>query len=185
MKTIRHNTFETNSSSTHSLTVVTNTDPSSKLEDSELVIDNILYPAKLRDIAISEAEDGSYGSSTHRLVANNVHRKAALLIHQLWNFFDDSFHEEWCESHRRRIIEAIRRKCLYVDIVLPDNFYPYYDIGSRYSSDFEAPSDFPMFDFLGRTLNDKPIIDMNGLHAYIHTHIIDSSITIIDTNESY
>lgn len=183
MKTIRHNTFETNSSSTHSLTIRT-TSPDVESDDGDLVMDNVLYPANLRKLEDRRTNTNTYGSeSTWCLVANTTARKAALLVHQIWNFFTDEFYEEWCKDTRARIVEVIRQECSYADIVLPDTFYAYYDVDNH--SDIDVPYEFPMYDFLGRALNDKPIVDMNGLRDYLHTHILNPDITIFDTQESY
>ena len=47
MKTIRENCYETNSSSTHSVSIVNKSKLDAKRDKKELVIDNVLYPNNL------------------------------------------------------------------------------------------------------------------------------------------
>lgn len=183
MKTIRHNTYETNSSSSHSITIVRNTEPSLiGLANPALIDGNmVLYPARLRDhVSVSGLRYGSM----HQLQAAVTDTKAALLVHQLTNFFGDNFHEDWCASILPRAYDVIKDECGYTDICT-DDFYPNYDLGNRYGDDSEYPEDFPPLDFLGRTLSDKPIIDLDGLRSYIREYVANPYITIIDTSESH
>lgn len=74
MKTIRHNTFETNSSSTHSITIRSICIDNSKV----LIEDNCFYPERIRESNIFRSNDEGYS-----LVCSTPEQKAALLLHHL------------------------------------------------------------------------------------------------------
>lgn len=85
MKTIRTNCFETNSSSTHSVTIISKRDDDKK----PLIKDGVLYPQNLRYCSAYRS-DSQGGYSLH---ASTVAEKAALLIHHILsyeNYSDDS-----------------------------------------------------------------------------------------------
>jgi hypothetical protein len=179
MKTIRHNTYETNSSSTHSITIVRGAEPVSAIGGL------VLYPAKIREHVQSHTDRGAYGSSsTHKLIATTLELKASLLVHQLTSFLDDGFNEEWCKTLLLKVYDVIKEECGYEEICT-HKFHASYDLGGRYGTDTEYPSDFPPLDFLGRSLSDKPTVDLDGLRHYIREYICNPTITIIDTSESY
>lgn len=182
MKTVRHNTFETNSSSSHSITIVRTAEPSYIGLANPALVDGgmVLYPSRLNEHV--KHEGGLY-SSTWKLNASVTDTKAALLVHQLTNFFDDNFHEEWCADILPKVYDAIKDECGYTDICT-DDFYANYYIGNAYGDETKYPEDFPPLDFLGRTLSDKPIIDLDRLRTYIREYITNQFITIVDTSEN-
>jgi hypothetical protein len=179
MKTIRHNTYETNSSSSHSITIVRGAEPVNAINGL------ILYPAKIREYVQSQTDRGTYGSSsTWVLTASTLELKASLLVHQLTSFLDDNYNEEWCKTLLLKVYDVIKEECGYEEICT-DGFYASYDLGGRYGTDTEYPSDFPPLDFLGRSLSDKPTVDLDGLRHYIREYICNPTITIIDTSKEY
>lgn len=84
MKTIRTDCFETNSSSTHSVTIRSK---STHVKDPEkqLIIDGILYPGNLRYSSAyrSDERDG------YVLVASDPAEKASLVFHHLGSLAND------------------------------------------------------------------------------------------------
>jgi len=76
MKTIRTSCFETNSSSTHSITI---TSKSAQTPGKPLEENGVLYPQNLRFVE-SYRSDGCDGHSLH---ASTVAEKTALMIHHL------------------------------------------------------------------------------------------------------
>lgn len=179
MKTIRHNTYETNSSSSHSITIMRDIEP------VDAISGLILYPAKIREHVESKTDRGTYGSSSSWvLTASTMEVKASLLVHQLASILDDSFNEEWCMTLLQKAYDVIKEECGYVEICT-DDFYPSYDLGDRYGTDTKYPSDFPPLDFLGRSLSDKPTVDLDGLRNYLREYICNPTIAIVDTSEDH
>jgi hypothetical protein len=82
MKTIRHNTYETNSSSTHSITVINKKhDRSSNAVYASILENNVLYPKNLNK---SEAyTELAIGGGGYIIKCRTAYQKAALTIHYL------------------------------------------------------------------------------------------------------
>jgi hypothetical protein len=82
MKTIRHNTYETNSSSTHSITVINKGQYSGhRPRTAPIIIDNVLLPYNLNESdAYSTIESGEGG---YILKCCDSYQKAALTVHYL------------------------------------------------------------------------------------------------------
>jgi|688.fasta_scaffold14164_18 hypothetical protein len=111
MKTIRHNTYETNSSSTHSITIISKSkDRKSKFRRAEIFEDGILYPGNLNDSeAYTHIPTGEEG---YVVKCYTPHQKAALTVHYL-NACDeyvnyDSSGDITTEQYNAFKLEAIR-----------------------------------------------------------------------------
>lgn len=129
MKTIRHNCFETNSSSTHSITII---DRKSLKEPSKsvpalLTQDLILNPGNLSDQPCYS--DLSYGDGGHSLTASNRLEKAALFCHYVKSTVD-----YWEEENQQTIKD-------YTTAILKESLgysgvnWDFYDEFSIYSED--------------------------------------------------
>lgn len=130
MKTIRYNTFETNSSSTHSFTIINKKD----LKEQEnkyksLVVDRQLIPANLKYseayVDISSSYDNGF-----ILTAKSSIEKAALMLHHLKAYFDDydyDYAKKYTEEQSNRIYGYV------VDILTNrDNSYDSVDLNFNF-----------------------------------------------------
>lgn len=124
MKTIRTNTFETNSSSTHSVTIHRKGDTGGKIV-RPLVVDGILYPDALKDYSLEVGEATT-------LVCDTKDKKAAIVCHWIEE------EEDFSEVPRKAMLELIKSLCGYSDIVeLEDSDYsPYSEYGDDVHVDF-------------------------------------------------
>jgi len=123
MKTIRHNTYETNSSSTHSITIIDKAhDRNSKTRRAEIFADGILYPANLsRSEAYTHIPTGEEG---YVLKCYTPHQKAALTVHYLnacdewvkWDS-DDTIDAEDYARFKSEAIEILKEQLQLTDIV--------------------------------------------------------------------
>lgn len=111
MKTIRKKVFETNSSSSHSITINSIEAPSTK-ECQPLVEMNILYPERLSDYLQKYTFDESY------LVCRTTDQKAAIVCNWIYVSANTSYVD--------RLFEIIKREIGYSDIIMDDyEFTPY------------------------------------------------------------
>lgn len=87
MKTIRHNTYETNSSSTHSITIINKKDDrSSNIKYAPIVENNVLYPKNLnKSEAYTEIPTGEGG---YIIKCRTSYQKAALTIHYINGMYE-------------------------------------------------------------------------------------------------
>lgn len=130
MKTIRQNTFETNSSSTHSLTILSLKDlrEGNKKTYEPLVVDGVLIPGNLRDTFAFVDHGHSYESSW-TLTAKTKDEKAALLFHHLLYYkddakYDDKWGEELYDIFVSWVVDEVVRLCGYSDVNM--DFAPYF-----------------------------------------------------------
>lgn len=84
MKTIRHNCFETNSSSTHSITII-DTRLAPAKQTVQLCPLGTLMP-KVLNQTTAYTKIGEYYDSSWKLTARTSYEKAALLIHHIWSY---------------------------------------------------------------------------------------------------
>jgi len=87
MKTIRHNTYETNSSSTHSITVINKKEERpSNLVYAPILENNVLYPKNLnKSEAYTEISTGEGG---YIIKCRTSYQKAALTIHYINGMYE-------------------------------------------------------------------------------------------------
>lgn len=123
MKTIRYNTYETNSSSTHSITIINKSrlsDP--KIRKQEILNNNVLYPLNLSEsIAYTDIPTGEGG---YILKCITPYQKAALTVHYLnacdeWVEYesDDTIDAEDYARFKVDAIKILTEKLLLDDIV--------------------------------------------------------------------
>jgi hypothetical protein len=114
MKTIRINTFETNSSSTHSITIGNKSNGKSK-KHLPLVEEMVLYPKRVNQFRV-------YAGESSATVFDTVDKKAALAVYWL---LADQF--EKTDPEFQIALEYLRNKIGYVSIDLEEgSYYEYY-----------------------------------------------------------
>jgi hypothetical protein len=162
MKTIRSNCFETNSSSTHSVTIV-----SSKNDAfADLVIDGVLHAGNLGKTSAyrRSASDG------YTLYASSSDQKAALLLHHLKSVKDYSYD---CDVD----IEALT--VLAQDLLsakLGYTGFAEFNYSFHYSSE---DGDTYMDDIINSKDPGK------ALERHIKNVVLNTDKTIIDSDDSY
>lgn len=115
----RTSIFETNSSSTHSISIV---DYKNSQEDKpNLVQNNILYPNLLYNYELH------YGETTV-LSCINTPMKLSLLIHWLFEYCDNA---EISDDIYHEVITKLKEKGNYDDIVFESSDYYYFDDDNR------------------------------------------------------
>lgn len=133
MKTIRKGVFETNSSSTHSISIQTIGSPVCK-DVRPLVIDNILYPEHLADYSVHL----DYGDGGYTLVCNTKDMKAALIAHWVESYYTD---HDISEETFYEALDIIASRIGYDGVVFLDpptwysRFYPCDEDEGSYLSD--------------------------------------------------
>lgn len=90
MKTIRQNTFETNSSSTHSITIINRSD---FREEEGLYVDGVLYPSKIKI-----SKEYGYGGERQIYKASTIRQKMALLVQWMKDAVYGVYCDEWNEG---------------------------------------------------------------------------------------
>jgi hypothetical protein len=187
MKTVRSNCFETNSSSTHSITLESNTNAISA-DFPSLAQDNILYPARINDENIRAAfhttNKGGYGSCSWTFTANTKSSKAALIVHYIYSILSS---EEIDEEQLADVMCSLASYMGYDSIDLgPDTFYDVYSI-RRYDGDATYSAEIDkMLEFIGYSIHgNKVLIDMQRLGLYIQSIVLDDTKTLIDYSESH
>ena len=121
MKTIRKGVFETNSSSTHSITIGSKVEPKNP-KIQPLVVDGILYPARLSQR--EQKLDLGYDDLT-TTVCSTKDEKAALLVNWLYYIYYD--YEEIQYDEYLEKCNFIRDKCGYKHIDVDNidsDYYP-------------------------------------------------------------
>lgn len=84
MQTIRQNVFETNSSSTHSVTIRNRSAPVSKVA-RPLIEDGVLYPERLEDYVVGV----DFGNDGCVLSCDDVAKKSAILVHWIYTYWEN------------------------------------------------------------------------------------------------
>lgn len=147
MKTVRHNTFETNSSSTHSITILNKKDFSQK----SLLIDNVLHPENLKFTPAYSRNETGYGRSS-TLTAETRDQKAALFINHMISFLRESHYDlpDWINGKTEEALKHITESLMLhngyssINTDFTPVFDHYYD-GDCYIDDFHDCSDFENF----------------------------------------
>lgn len=112
MKTIRHNTFETNSSSTHSITIINKNDvKETSRRYAELVVNGILYPGNLKgSVAYVPLENGY--DDGWIVTATTRDQKAALLLQHAKSWLSDQWESKYDDTTIKNILNYIREKLI-------------------------------------------------------------------------
>ena len=123
MKTTRSSVFESNSSSTHSVTISTK-GASSKQPVRPLVTEGTLNPSALKDYSVSLGEASV-------IVCDTRDKKAAIVCHWLENSEDVS------EETKQAALELLKTLCDYTAI-LTIKPYAYYSPYNEYDDNGDA-----------------------------------------------
>lgn len=162
MKTVRHNVFETNSSSTHSVTITTKSAPKPGKTPRELVVDGTLYPMRLSDYSTSFGYDGS------NLNCDTKDKKAAIVANWILSCKEYGNIED---TDFKVYIRFLREKCGYLTIDFEGDSYSSYNPydendGSQFSLSGDEDEDYAV---LEEALK----------------NILDDDIVIVDTDSPY
>ncbi len=159
MKTIRQNVFETNSSSTHSVTITRKSNPSVKADSKPLVDKQVLYPMRLSQFSTSFGYEGSNTS------CDTYDKKAAIVAQWILSKFSD---EELEEVDYKVYIAYLREKLGYLAIDFEGqkwaSYSPYDDNGNVFSLSGDEDEDYQVLDeaILNITNDDIVISDTDA-----------------------
>ena len=176
MKTIRHNTYETNSSSTHSITVINKKhDRVTYVRTAPILTDNVLLPANLgQSEAYTVIETGEGG---YVLKCRDSCQKAALTVHYL-NSIDEyvkydskSMTPEQYESFKTAALNLLKESLGLDGIQSPDDCNDYY-----YQSENGT---CPIVDIVD---SDDPI---EAFKKYVTDIVLNNDMIIIDEDIPY
>lgn len=159
MKTIRENTFETNSSSTHSVTIRSKTKKSKSRKP--LVKNGELIPENLSDYT------QSFGDSTGT-VCDTKDMKAAIVVHWLKEAVNDAVSQETFD----KAINILKEKGGYSDIKIPNysSFYSY--------NEYDDAGDSDYIDDLGNG-------NLKSFEKFVDKVILNDDIEIDESDEAH
>lgn len=191
MRTIRTNCFETNSSSTHSITIETSTSLVLDINSNDPLVENdILYPERLNHEDVMKEMKVVNKNPRDRVwitKAMSRNTKAAMLVHYLHSFFDDDYDGDGGKRNKKMFAHAldlIALFCGYQSVEVPkENFWSMYSL-SEFSEE-EYGDEFTLPDFLGRSISQKKMIDNEGLADFIQTVVMNPTKTIVDFSEEH
>ena len=178
MKTVRQHTFETNSSSTHSITIVNRTDVKSTNRNYlEVQKDGILIPANLKQSAAYVPIDTGYDSG-FILTASTRDQKAALLLHHAKSYMVESWDRTFDDEESTKILQFIRDY-----LVQPQGIY--LDVDLDFSPDFDAYSETGKC-YIIDILNNKNVDEIfSALAKHIDEVVLNDDMIVIASNEPY
>lgn len=162
MKTIRENVFETNSSSTHSVTISRRSEPKVKQPEKPLVDKGTLYPNRLHQFSTEIGYDGS------NISCDTKDKKAAIVAQWILGAFDN---EKIEEVDYKSAIAKLREACGYLSIDFEGMTYPDY---SSYDD-----NEGNVFSLTGDEEDDRDTIER------AIRNVLDDDIVITDTNAPY
>jgi hypothetical protein len=186
MKTIRTNCFETNSSSSHSITI----DTTSRRETASspaLSENGILYPARIEDDAVRDVffTKPTQWSDSREWVfrAWTKDTKTALLIHYVYGLLDSE--NDLDPVMLERVLQTVAAYTGYDAIDLGDNFYARYSI-DRYDEGNVDEAVEKVFETIGfSAFGKKILVDLEQLGLRVQEIAWDETKTLIDTSEEY
>lgn len=175
MKTIRYNTYETNSSSTHSITVI-NKDLCDDARPLEIFADDVLYPSNIKG-SNAYIQISSYGEDGYNLRCYTVHQKAALTVHYLnacdeYLMYNQSGITE--EQYNAFKIEAISILCDLLGLKEIKDWQSCYDF--YYSGENQECPIVPIINSVNPT---------EAFATFVNDVILNDDIVIIDENIPY
>ncbi len=159
MKTIRANCFETNSSSTHSVTISSKS-KSSKRATNPLVTDNVLDPSNLNDYEVG-AGDNSF------LNCDTVDKKAAIVVHWLTCQFKER--EDLTQEQYDKALNILAGAAGYTKIK-PLKYYNFYPDGEYSGSGDE--------DYINEMGDD----DFEPFKKFILDVVLNDDMEIVDSD---
>lgn len=170
MKTIRSNCFETNSSSTHSVTILSKEKGETACSERPLEKDGVLYPANLR-FTIAYREDTRDGYS---LYASTTAEKCALLIHHIKSLRD------YC--YQKSDIEGIL-------VFVINQITSYHGLFKEVNLDTFRDSNFVCSDEDVTYLDEIMRLDKSkretAMDFFIRNTVMNDDMIIVDSDDSY
>ena len=168
MRTIRTKCFETNSSSTHSVTIESKS--KKKHDDSDILMDNVLIPKNLR-FTSAYREDGRDGYTLH---AETRDQKAALFLHHIKSIKNCYWGEDDVAEKAEKMFATA---CHYLMV-----HCKYANIETEFNYGFDG------FDNEEKTYVNH-ILDASNMEVAVLNHvtsvILDDDRVIIDADNSY
>ena len=160
MQTIRTNCFETNSSSTHSITIQSKSNVMK--DDMDVVIAGVLHPQNLRH---SSAYRGVAYGDGHTLQARTRDQKAALLVCHIASIDPYYFNpKSGAVTLMKLACDLLVKYCGYVDVITKVDRNPF----NAYSEDTT---------YIDEIMGDREGVDVEGdiadITARVEKHILD------------
>lgn len=173
-KTIRSNCFETNSSSTHSVTIINKSQLRTKAKEEKLplVKDNVLYPAHLKF-----SDNYTQAGEASILNAITTDEKAALFIQhwagaEAWDYDND---KEIVKPSFEVVKNFLKKMIGYADVIIPEEGSGYW---TYFTSDNEDGEDY-ITEILTSEDIEMAILD------HIEDVIMNDEIVIKETDSPY
>lgn len=184
MKTIRTNCFETNSSSTHSITIQAGPQ---NLETPPLSENGILYPARIDDDEIRKLlfKAPTKWSDSREWVFTAASRdtKAALLAQYAYSILDSD--DDLNEELLAQVMCTIASYTGYDSIDFGKDFYCRYSISAYseeiYDTDFETFLDT----FARSFVTNKITVDLQRLGLAVQAIVLNDDKVIVDSSEEH
>jgi len=186
MKTIRTNCFETNSSSTHSITIDT-TSRRKTASSPSLSENGVLYPARIgdenvRDVFFTKPTQWS-DSREWVFRAWTKDTKTALLVHYIYGLLESEGDHD--PDMLNRVLQTIAAFTGYDSIDLGDNFYARYSI-DRYDEGNVDEAIEKLFETIGfSAFGNKVLVDLEQLGLRVQEIAWDETKTLIDLSEEH
>lgn len=184
MKTIRTNCFETNSSSTHSVTI--ETAPGLSIVDAISLSENgVLYPARINDSEVQKAfkeTSPDWKSRWWKFNACTKDTKTALLVHYVHSILN---YEELDQDLLAEVLNTIAVFAGYESIDLGTEFWSSYSI-DRWSDESHGEEIEKLLETIGYSLRgNKVLVNLQALGLFIQKIVLDDTKILIDYSEEY
>ena len=186
MRTIRTNCFETNSSSTHSITIETVAKPDI-CDVPSLSENGVLYPARLRDENVRKAfqttpDDFKYGSRWWKFSASTKDTKTALLVHYIHSILT---YEELDPDLLAEVLNTIAVFAGYESIDLGTDFWSSYSI-NRYSDEDYGAEIEKLLGTIGYSIcGNNTLVNLQALGLFVQEIVNDETKILVDYSEEY
>jgi hypothetical protein len=188
MRTIRTNCFETNSSSTHSITIDTNANR--EIVDAPSLSENgVLYPARIHDANVKASFHVS-GSGSHwanrkwTFTAWTKDTKTALLVHYIYSILE---YEELDEELLAEVLNTIAVFAGYASIDLGEKFWSAYSVERYHGGDETYGEEFEkLLETIGYSISgNKVLVNLQALGLFVQNIVCDDTKALIDFSEEY
>lgn len=155
-KTLRMSVFESNSSSSHSITIETK---GKKTKQAPLIEDNVLYPTRLHSYTTSFGESSA-------TVCDDVNKKAAIVANWIRSFFKYDSYED---INEKMYLDYLKEKLGCKDINFEGKYCEFthcseYDGGLEFDDDHK--SNIERLDYLIKVIYDDTLEIIDSDIAY-------------------
>ncbi len=183
MKTIRTNCFETNSSSTHSITLET-TGNVAGLDAPSLSDGSTLLPTRLGDKDVRDYFNAPQEPNERKWVfrASTRDSKTALLFSYVYSILE---YEELDQDLLERVIDTIAAYAGYTEIKVPSDFFTYFSI-SRWSENDYGDDINKLLETIGTSIHgNKVLVDHQAMGLIIQNIVYDDTKVLVDLSHEY